>query len=299
MKITFTLRKLQSLILLSFLICGITYSSFSLESQEKLSLFQPVIQKLISRGVDSSFVVNLVLDESVKFDKKYVKINVVGSGKAPDYSSHYNSTAVKKSKVFLKNNIELLKAAEKEYGVPKEVITSILYVETRHGNYLGNNHIPSVYFSTAMASQPDIIEFNTKSLKETYSEDSDELKTYLEKLEKRSEFKTNWALEQLEALYELNEKSPIPVTEIYGSWAGAFGMSQFLPTSYLSWAVDGNGDGVINLFEVEDAIYSVANYLKTNGWGKTKKEQEKAVWHYNHSTAYVNAVLKLADLIKT
>jgi membrane-bound lytic murein transglycosylase B len=49
---------------------------------------------------------------------------------------------------------------------------------------------------------------------------------------------------------------------------------------------------------MNDAVFSVANYLKTNGWGETEDEQRKAVFHYNNSSAYVDAVLKLAELIK-
>jgi membrane-bound lytic murein transglycosylase B len=204
---------------------------------------------------------------------------------------------VSKSKEFLDENDAVLQLAENKYGVPKEVITAILYVETRHGNYLGSNNIVSVFLSTALASQPEYIEMNAQALKETYSDNSEALEKYLEKLTSRAEYKTGWALEQLQALEELNKVSPLPITEIEGSWAGAFGMSQFLPSSYISWAVDGNGDGEINLFDKEDAIFSVANYLSSNGWGTSLEKQKKAIWHYNHSSAYVNAVLKLSELI--
>jgi len=276
----------------------ISYSSANSSSNSK-EVFEPLKAKLIAEGVDSTFVENLINDTNVEFNDRFVKINVVGTGKAPDYSSHYNSRAVRKSKEFLEENLELLTAAEKKYGVPKEVITSILYVETRHGGYLGYNNIVSVFLSTALANQEEFYEMNSKVLKETYSDNSKDLKKYLSKLKKRSEYKSNWAMEQLVALEKLDKVSPIPITEIEGSWAGAFGMSQFLPSSYITWAVDGNDDGTINLFEKEDAVHSVANYLKENGWGKTEKKQRKAVWHYNHSTAYVNAVLKLSDLIKS
>jgi membrane-bound lytic murein transglycosylase B len=290
-----------TILLFSFFVLSsvrISYSSSNSNTSNK-EVFEPLKEKLIAEGVDSSFVENLINDTNVKFNEKFVKINVVGTGKAPDYSSHYNSRAARKSKQFLSENLEQLEAAEKEYGVPKEVITSILYVETRHGGYLGYNNIVSVFLSTALANQEKYYELNSKMLKETYSDDSEELEKYLSKLKKRSEYKSDWAMEQIVALEELDKNSPIPITEIEGSWAGAFGMSQFLPSSYNSWAVDGNGDGLINLFDKDDAIFSVANYLNENGWGKTLKKQRKAVWHYNHSTAYVNAVLKLSELINS
>lgn len=289
------------LILCSAFILGSFHISYS-SSNNKLTnaeMFEPVALKLIAKGVDSEFVYSLINDKNVIFDESFVKINVIGTGKAADYSSHYNNRAVSKSKIFLEENLAILQAAEDKYGVPKEVITSILYVETRHGGYLGNNNIVSVFLSTALADQDDFIEMNSRTLKETYDKDSEELEKYLSKLNKRAKYKADWAMEQLLALEKLDKLSPVPITEIEGSWAGAFGMSQFLPSSYVSWAVDGNNDGVINLFDKEDAIYSVGNYLSSNGWGKTEEKKRKAVWHYNHSTAYVNAVLKLSELIES
>lgn len=274
----------------------ISYSSSNVTISNS-EIFKPVAQKLVKQGVDSTFIYNLINDKNIEFNEKFVKINVIGTYSPPDYSSHYNDRAVSKSKEFLGENDGILQAAENKYSVPKEVITSILYVETRHGGYLGYNNIVSVFLSTALADQEEFIQLNALSLKETYSDNSEDLNKYLKKLKDRAKFKTNWAMEQLVALEKLNKVSPIPITDIEGSWAGAFGMSQFLPSSYISWAVDGNGDGVINLFDKEDAIFSVANYLSSNGWGKTEKKKRKAIWHYNHSTAYVDAVIKLSERI--
>lgn len=264
-------------------------------SNEKEDFFKPIIDKLLDRGVDSTFIYSLVNHESVKFNEKYVKINVTGYLKKADYSQNYSDYSVNKSRKFLDEHISILEKAELEYGVPKEVITSILWVETRTGSYLGNNHIPSVFLSTAMANQDEYIEMNIAMFRESYEEDSDELNEYIEKVKSRANKKTNWALGEIEALAKINEMLPISIFDLKGSWAGAFGMSQFLPSSYSRWAVDGNNDGSIDLFEVEDAIFSVANYLKTNGWGDENDLQRKAVFHYNNSNDYVDAVLKLAD----
>ncbi len=279
---------------------GMLFSSFLQGSRpwdNKREFFAPLIVSLRAEGVDSSFIEKLIMDKSVAFNEKYVKINVTGYHKKADYSSHTNPRSVNKSKAFYSKYEKLLSAAEEKYGVPKEVITSILWVETRHGSYLGNHHLPSVFLSTAMASQKEFIEVNSEVLRGTFSESSDSLKKYLNKLSARSQKKSKWAIGEIKALWELDKKG-IDIFSLEGSWAGAFGMSQFLPSSFVRWAVDGNGDGEINLFEIEDAVHSVANYLKTNGWGESNKMQRKAVYHYNHSNAYVDAVLELAKLIK-
>jgi len=261
-------------------------------------IFAPVITKLNEADVDSSFIAQIINHPETKFNDKFVKINVTGYLKKPDYSSHYNKSSVQKSKTFLNNNIDILKAAEKKYGVPAEAITSILWVETRHGGYTGKNQLPSVFLSTALASENEYIKMNLDVLEKEHVKGTGEYNKLKKKILSRAKKKSQWAIEQLVAMSKINEKLPVPVTEIKGSWAGAFGWSQFLPSSYESWAVDGNGDGIVDLFDKEDAIFSVANYLKKHGWGKSKKAQRKAVYGYNHSNDYVDAVLKLAGKIK-
>ncbi|MFW5663030.1 MAG: lytic transglycosylase domain-containing protein, partial [Bacteroidota bacterium] len=90
----------------------------------------------------------------------------------------------------------------------------------------------------------------------------------------------------------------IDIMNLEGSWAGAFGISQFLPSSYINWAVDGDDNGIIDLFTLEDAVFSVGNYLKVNGWDDEENSRRDAVFHYNNSSAYVNAVFSLASMLE-
>ncbi|GAB5465039.1 MAG: hypothetical protein Kapaf2KO_04750 [Candidatus Kapaibacteriales bacterium] len=263
----------------------------------KFETFSPVIERLVEKGVDTSFINRIINDESTTFEDKFVKMNVTGYLKKPDYSSHYNDRSVSKSKEFHVENIELLEAAEEMYKVDAEAITSILWVETRHGGYTGNNKIVNVFLSTAMANEPEYIQMNLDELEKHHEKGSSEYIKLEKKIRSRAKRKSKWALEQLEALSQIEDKLPYSVTELEGSWAGAFGWSQFLPTSYKRWAVDGNEDGKIDLFDKADAIFSVANYLKAHGWTASKKKQRKAVYGYNHSNDYVHAVLKLKSMI--
>lgn len=259
--------------------------------------FAPVIEKLLANGVSPQFIDKIINNEGTEFNERFVRINVTGYLSKADYSSHYNNLSVKKSKEFLQSNNELLELAELKYGIPKEVITSVLWVETKHGNYLGNSHVISVYLSTAMCTEKQYMEMNLKNLHEKFDGSSEELEKLEAKLYERSNKKVNWAIEQIIALEKIDSSSPVPALDLKGSWAGAFGISQFIPSSYVSWAVDGNGDGKVNLFDLPDAIFSVANYLKSNGWGDDEEARRSAVFHYNNSSAYVDAVLKLANKI--
>ena len=88
--------------------------------------------------------------------------------------------------------------------------------------------------------------------------------------------------------------------EIKGSYAGAMGISQFMPSNIPELAKDGNNDGSIDLFNHADAIASIAFFLKRHGWkpGISKKKARKVVHHYNHSDQYVAAVLKISILLE-
>ena len=267
------------------------------EISNKISFFKPVIDSLIARGVDSSFVFTLVSHKDTKFNEKYVKINVTGYLKKPDYSSNYNRRSVRKCRKFYKAHKKLLKDAEQQYGVPARIITSILWIETKFGKYTGKHHLPSVYFSTALASRYEFIQMNLRELKKHNIRDSVLLDSLTKKIIQRAEKKSNWALEQIVHLDTADKQLPGTVNEMRGSWAGAFGLCQFIPSSYVRWAVDGDADGKVDLFNLNDAVHSIANYLKSNGWTNKYNDKRAALHHYNNSTQYVNAVLILASRI--
>ena len=80
-----------------------------------------------------------------------------------------------------------------------------------------------------------------------------------------------------------------------GSGAGAFGFPQFLPTSYLRYGVDGDGDGRVSLYDMADAAASCARFLAQNGWrpGLSLAEQRRVLWQYNRSEPYIDTILAL------
>lgn len=76
------------------------------------------------------------------------------------------------------------------------------------------------------------------------------------------------------------------------SYAGAQGPMQFMPATFRAYAVDGDGDGVANVYDVHDAVFSAAKYLAANG--AASGNVNGALFRYNHSQAYVNKVLGIA-----
>lgn len=297
------MKKTIVILILALLInnTSCTKSSFSNQNYtalENQKVFKNVLDRLLIEGVDTNFIFVLISNSKTQFNEKYVKINVTGYLSPTDYSHFYNQNSIYKAKEFIRDNFAILEKAEKKYNVSKEVITSILWIETKFGTYLGTHHLLSVYLSTAMCNEPEYIELNKKEIELKFPNDKEKVDSLSNILYIRSNKKANWALNELLALEKLHSKHNIQVGDLYGSWAGAFGICQFLPSSYLKYAVDGNDDGIVDLYNTSDAIFSVANYLNKNGWSLREQDQRKAVFAYNNSKAYVEAVLQLASMIK-
>ena len=136
--------------------------------------------------------------------------------------------------VFWNQYEDALNRAWQVYGVPPEIIVGIIGVETRWGRVMGETRILD-----ALAT----LSFNYPRRAEYFS---GELETFL--LMARDE-----------------QDDPL---NLKGSFAGAMGYGQFMPSSYKQYAVDFSGDGHINLWDPVDAIGSVANYFKAHGWVK-------------------------------
>ena len=136
--------------------------------------------------------------------------------------------------VFWNQYEDALNRAWGVYGVPPEIIVGIIGVETRWGRVMGKTRILD-----ALAT----LSFNYPRRAEYFS---GELETFL--LMARDE-----------------QDDPL---NLKGSFAGAMGYGQFMPSSYKQYAVDFSGDGHINLWDPVDAIGSVANYFKAHGWVK-------------------------------
>lgn len=136
--------------------------------------------------------------------------------------------------VFWNQYEDALNRAWLVYGVPPEIIVGIIGVETRWGRVMGKTRILD-----ALAT----LSFNYPRRAEYFS---GELETFL--LMARDE-----------------QDDPL---NLKGSFAGAMGYGQFMPSSYKQYAVDFSGDGHINLWDPVDAIGSVANYFKAHGWVK-------------------------------
>lgn len=187
---------------------------------------------------------------------------------------------------FAKEHHAALEAAQAKHRVDPEVVIAILTWESKLGTLTGDYRA-----FNALASQAFFIdEANRVALAS-----SDEKKLLDDAAQKRrvSTIRQR-ARRNLVALLRQCKALKIDPLEVKGSWAGALGFPQFMPAS-LQWAEDGDGDGKIDLFTFDDAIFSIARYLSAHRY---EKDRRKAVWDYNHEDAYVRGVLAYADALR-
>ena len=224
---------MKNLILIAILFNVSVFADYSNHKDSK-----EVIDELVNEhGFEESYVIN-VLKQAKK--RKTALNSVARPAEKTKTWDDYRAIFLKKKRIsdgkkFIQNNITVLERAEKEFGVPKEVITAILGVETDYGNIMGSYRV------------------------------IDSLTTLGFDDPRRSKFFKS----ELIQFFILTRENNLDILKIKGSYAGAMGYGQFISSSYRAYAIDFDGDGYVDLFNsLEDAIGSTANYLKRHGWKK-------------------------------
>ena len=172
-------------------------------------------------------------------------------------SKRTSKKKVKKGLNFYNNNKNLINKIDKNFNIEKELLLSLMGIETNFGTYVGKMDILS---SLATLSYD----------------------------KRRSEFFTN----ELITILKLVDDGIIDYKILYGSWAGAFGNFQFMPSTIEKYAIDYNGNKLIELKNSHDSFASAANYLKKMGWKKNKPCFIKVNLKSNIPIKYLNTSAK-------
>ena len=175
-----------------------------------------------------------------------------------------NNLKVKRGlKLYMKNK-DFINKVEKEFFVEKELLLSLMGIETNYGNYLGKMDILS---SLATLS------FDKR----------------------RSKFFTN----ELLTLLKLVDDNKIDVKILYGSWAGAVGNFQFMPSTIKNYAIDYDKNSIIELKRFDDSFASAANYINKIGWKNNEPCFIKVNLKSNIPKKYLNKSAKKIENKKT
>lgn len=250
--------------------------------------------RLVADGFDRARVEALLSDPRLAVNPTTLSHAIVYRETKADYSKFLTEERLSRARAFIAGNGRLLADATARSGVPGEVIAAILMVESDFGAYRKLHPIFNVFVTLLWAAEPANFETVRAIVQGRLPE------TTAEKVRERSRAKAKWAYEQLTYLLRIAEREKIDLPALEGSWAGAFGWSQFIPSSYWGYAVDGDGDGRADLYTAADAVFSVGNYLRSFGWkeGLSDEQRRAVVRRYNNSELYAATVLEAAARLR-
>ena len=246
------MKIIKILLFISIFFCNLTYADINIEFENWKKDFKKVaLSKDISEETFNIAIENTrYLPNVIKYDRYQPEFY-------EDTKTYISKRAsLKKLKQGLElyeQNQELINQIEKEFKVEKELMLALMGIETNFGNYVGKMDILS---SLATLS------FDKR----------------------RSEFFTN----ELITLLKLIETKKVDHESLYGSWAGAFGYFQFMPSTIDNYAIDYNNNKEINLKNNIDAFASAANYLSKIGWRTERPCFYKVVLKDNIPNKYLN-----------
>ena len=254
----FILKIIFLLLFFNFLIIKTSFSSNSnSDFNNWLSSFKALaLKEGISKiTIDKVFENVKFLDQVIKYDRKQPEFF---EDTLTYVSKRASNQRAKKAKILLKKNSNLFLKIENEFNVEKEILLALWGIETNFGKHVG---------------KMDII-----SCLATLSYDK-----------RRSEFFSS----QLLTLLTLIDKKLIDPKLLYGSWAGAFGNFQFMPSSIEKYAIDYDNNNKIELKKsLDDALASAANYINSMGWKNNQPCFYKVQLANNLNKKYINTSAK-------
>jgi len=255
--------------------------------------FKSLEERLVKDGFDHSFIQEIFKNQDVSLEVRGVSLFFMHQESTLNYDQFKENSLLDKARAYMQTYREPLKAAERVYGVPPQVVTAILLVETRLGAYTGKRLVLNSLSTMAAMSDGGVRDIIWQSIPK-------DRRPAREQFDKKADQRTRWAYDQLKAFLNYSQREAIDPVQIRGSYAGALGVAQFIPTSIMAYARDGNNDGRVDLFDHADAIASIANFLKRYGWRENigPEDAYRVIHNYNRSSYYVNTVLEIAKKLE-
>lgn len=222
----------------------------------------------VSRGVIDQAFAGLTADPAVlAFDRRQ---RYTFRKTFEEYSrTRVTAPRIKRAKALMARNAGLLVRVEQRFGVPKEIVVAIWTLETDNGADMGK--LPVIRTLATMAHDCR---------------------------------RTDLFQRELLAALQILQRGDLPLRDLIGAYAGEIGQTQFLPSSYVKYGVDFDGDGHVNLrHSVPDVLASTANLLKVNGWQAGQPFGEgthnfQAMYEWNRSEVYRKTIGYFAEQLR-
>jgi membrane-bound lytic murein transglycosylase B len=267
--------------------------------------WKPLVERLAADGFNRQTLEALFDRPEVRFEPDAmadkIQALLLSRSESPDDIARLKTTVrqgylrdrvIARAHSYITENKAVLEEIHTLYGVPKEIIVSVLLIETHLGRNTGNHRVFNRLASMALSADLETVRPHISGSLLTPEN--------WEFARRRCREKGDWAYNELSALLRLADQDSLDPLEIRGSIYGAIGMCQFMPSNVFSYGVDADRDGRINLFAKTDALHSIANYLRGHGWrpGMDRDGKHQVIFSYNHSTVYANTVLAIAEKLK-
>jgi len=256
-----------------------------------------VEQELVAQGVDPVQAESMMQDPRIFIQSDIVIKNLFysspkGSKKNPDVME-VDPLLVERGKRFMTDHAEALSAVEKSFGTSPRIITAILIIESRLGSFRMPWNAANAYANLAFLLDPAYLEAIQNRSADTYPQIRDEATIA------RAKRKAKWAVVELGYLVHIANHLGVDPLSLSGSFAGALGPAQFIPSSFWIFGMDGDANGIANPLDMADANLSMGNYLRKYGWREDAplEQKRKALWYYNHSDVYVNTVMMVYETL--
>lgn len=274
------------------------------QTKAGLVVWAPLLERLADEGHDPGELRAVFEDSRARYDPSAMasklqallrqrKQGASEPREQPEvYGRYLSPLALAGARGYLDLHRRVLEEAERLYGVDKEIQVAILLIESKLGMTTGNDDALVTLASMALSA-----DFERVKPHLGWSRLDQEEQAWIEA---RNADKAAWAYRELSALLRYAKMAGRNPLDIPSSVYGAIGYPQFMPSNALAYGVDGNGDGVVDLFATVDAAHSLCNFLKRHGWRKdlAQERRQDVIYKYNHDRVYARTVLAIADRLK-
>jgi membrane-bound lytic murein transglycosylase B len=221
-------RSLPLLLILAFL----NSMAYSQELMEIPPVYQPLLSRLSREGFEFNFLSKIFIDPRAEIIPERMTLSLVSRETTELYQQFLTPESISLARTFLRWNRKLLRKMENKFHVEMEVVVAILLVESRFGENIGKHRVIPTLASMALISSPENLQKNYQSLREGNPDLS------YEEVENLAKKRGEWAYHELKCFLNIIRHEKIDPLEVYGSYAGALGMPQFIPSSYLAYALN-------------------------------------------------------------